>query len=375
MKYRLLPGAGLEISALSFGCMRFPTLSDERVDEDQSIALINRAIELGVNYFDTAYPYHQGVSEKILGKALGRRRPDVLVATKLPTWAVESVDDCERFLEKQLKRLDTSYLDFYLFHGLNHEIWPRMKALGAVEFMEKAVADGRVRRIGFSFHDDSQFFRPIVDDFNWAMCQIQYNYSDRDYQAGTAGLRYAASKGLGVVVMEPLRGGTLVSRIPEEIEVLWRRAVTRRSPAEWALRWLWGHPPITTVLSSMRTQAELLENAALTDDCDGALLSSEDLALIDRVAETYRSMFKVACTSCGYCMPCPQGIHIAENFKLYNDLTLFKAYENSRMAYNYWLPAEQRASNCTQCGQCEELCPQHLRVGELLKEVHTALAE
>jgi uncharacterized protein len=373
MRYRKLPGRDLEISALSFGCMRLP-MNGKIVDEDRSISLIRTALSLGVNYFDTAYPYHEGKSEGILGRGLRGQREEVYVTTKLPSWLVEKRDDCDRFLDEQLKRLDTHYLDFYLLHALNHDAWIRMKQLGGTEFLQSALKDGRIRGAGFSFHGEAADFREIVDGYDWDLAQIQYNYFDRDYQAGTAGLEYAASKRIGVVVMEPLRGGTLVSRIPERVQTLWNSAVPNRSPAEWALCWLWNKSEITTVLSSMNSHEQLAENALAVANNSIGSVSADELAMLDRVAEAYRELLKVDCTNCGYCLPCPQGVYIPEIFRLYNDMFLFGAVENSRLVYRMWVPAEQKPPYCTECGECEKVCPQHLKIGELLKEAHTALA-
>ena len=297
MLYRKLGETGCEVSILGFGCMRLPIKdSDQRtadrfdpkkfIDEEKAIQLIHYAKAQGINYFDTAYPYHGGKSEPLLGKALQGYREKVLIATKLPTWIVKGAEDFDKFLNEQLQRLATHYVDFYLLHGLGRETWTKMKELGALGFLDKILADGRARFVGFSFHDDVRIFKEIVDTYDWAVCQIQYNYLDRTYQAGQEGLEYAASKGLGVVIMEPLRGGRLAEQIPEKVQTIWDSAPEKRSPAEWALRWIWNHPQVSTALSGMNSMAQLRENLKIAGEGRANSLAPKDLALIDRVTET-----------------------------------------------------------------------------------------
>jgi uncharacterized protein len=382
MLYRKLGKSGREVSNLSFGCMRLPlrgsgtsggrpALTD--IDEAKSIELIRSAIDQGINYFDTAYPYHGGKSEPLLGKAVHGLRDKIMLATKLPTYMVQTPKSFDLLLEEQLRRLGTSYLDFYLIHALNANNWPKMKELGVLEFLDRIVAQGKARHVGFSFHDDPSLFRKIVDSYKWDMCQIQYNYLERDYQAGKEGLKYAASKGLGVVIMEPLRGGTLTNPIPAEVRAIWESAPKKRSPAEWALAWLWNQPEVGSVLSGMNSSEQLQENIRIAGEVTPYSLSSEELATIDRVAGTYRRLFKIGCTGCGYCLPCPQGVDIPMNFKLYNDVHLFHAIEASKMFYYEWMPASGRASNCIDCGACENLCPQRLSIMAELKNVRSEL--
>ena len=385
MLYRELGKTGRDVSILGFGCMRLPLKDgdarnpaerfdpNKSIDEEMAARLIHAAIDGGVNYFDTAYPYHNGKSEPFLGKALGSRRKNVLVATKLPAWMVKGKEDFDRFLDEQLQRLETDYLDFYLLHGLGRQTWSKMKELGALKFLDRMLADGRVRYAGFSFHDDVKVFREIVDAYDWSLCQIQYNYLDRNYQAGREGLEYAASKGMGVVVMEPLRGGRLAEQVPEEVQALWDSAPEKKSPAEWALRWVWNHPEVSTVLSGMNSPGQLEENMKIAGNARANSLSAEDLALVDRVTETYKKMLKIDCTACAYCMPCPQGVNIPQNFRLYNDVFMFPDPEINFLIYNRMLTPEQRAANCAECAECEEKCPQHLKISEELKKVHSTL--
>ncbi len=384
MLYRKLGKTGCDVSVLGFGCMRFPIVGgtsavdlfdpSRPIDEMAASEMIRYAVEHGINYFDTAYPYHGGQSEVFLGKHLKPYREKVFLATKLPVWLVQGGNDFERFLGEQLKRLETDCVDFYLLHGLNRQSWTRMKELGALDFLDKVLADGRIRYAGFSFHDDVKIFREIVDSRDWAMCQIQYNYFDEFYQAGKEGLRYAASKGIGAVIMEPLRGGKLTERIPEKIQKIWDSAPVKRTPAEWALRWVWDQREVSTALSGMSTVAQLIENIRIAEDAEAGTLSESELQIITQVREAYSEMLEVLCTRCAYCMPCPNGVNIPLNFSLYNDSFMFKDEDLNFMHYNQMLTPEQRASNCAECGECEEHCPQHINIPDELKKVHARLA-
>ena len=384
MLYRKLGKTDQSVSILGFGCMRLPIREgninsgdrfdpNKGIDEEKALRLIRYAIDQGVNYFDTAYPYHHGKSETMLGKAVKGYRDRVLLATKLPPWLVKRRDDFERLFNEQLNRLETPYLDVYLLHGLDRQRWIDMKELRALDFLDQIRSEGRARYVGFSFHDDVRLFKEIVDSYDWMLCQIQYNYLDENFQAGREGLTYAASKGLGVVVMEPLRGGKLAERIPEEVQTLWNSADQRRSPAAWGLRWVWNHPEVSTVLSGMNMMDQLKENIALADDGQPHSLSENELSIITQVKETYRKMAKIDCTGCAYCMPCEKGVNIPQNFKLYNDVFIFRNLEASALIYERMLSPEQRASNCAECGECEERCPQHLKIQDELKTVHQAL--
>jgi predicted aldo/keto reductase-like oxidoreductase len=384
MLYRKLGKNGPDVSVLGFGCMRLPILNatgnatdifdpNKPIDEEQATRMVDLAISGGINYFDTAYGYHGGQSETFLGKVLKGKREQLFLATKLPVWLVKKAEDFDRLLDEQLERLDTPYLDAYLLNALGRKQWDCMRELGVPGMLDKAREDGRIRRAGFSFHDDAHTFREIVDAYQWDICQIQYNYFDRDFQAGREGLLYAAAKGMGMIVMEPLRGGRLTERIPEDILALWDQAPVRRTPAEWAFRWVWNHPEVSLALSGMSDMSQLRENLRIAADARPESLSGEELAVVDQVTEIYRSKLKVPCTSCAYCLPCPHGVNIPMNFSLYNDTFMFKDADLSVMLYNHFLPADSRASGCTACGACEERCPQHIRIVEELKRVHAHL--
>ncbi|MCX5914071.1 MAG: aldo/keto reductase [Deltaproteobacteria bacterium] len=383
MLYRRLGKTGCDVSVLGFGCMRLPVRDAHKpadffdpakaIDEEKAANLIHYAIEQGVNYFDTAYVYHGGKSEPLLGKAVRGLRERVYLATKLPAWLIKGKEDFEKIFQEQLLRLGTDFVDFYLLHGLGRESWQKMKEMGALDFLERVKAEGKIRFAGFSFHDDTRTFKEIAGAYDWALCLIQHNYYDRNYQAGREGLEYAAARGIGVVIMEPLRGGKLAQRIPEEVQSLWDSSPSKRTPAEWALRWVWNHPGVSTVLSGMNSMEQLWENLRVAHEAVAHSLNPQELALVDRVTDAYRKLLRVNCTSCGYCLPCPRGVNIPHNFTLYNDLFAFQTPETSFMLYQRMTAPEQRAANCADCGECQEKCPQHIPIAREMKKVHEAL--
>jgi predicted aldo/keto reductase-like oxidoreductase len=372
-----------EGSALGFGCMRLPTIGGDHsnIDEDEAGGMLRYAIDQGVNYVDTAYPYHgrhrlegSGNSERFLGRVLkSGYRQKVKVATKLPCWAVESPDDFDKYLNEQLAKLQVDHIDFYLLHGLNETRWPKMRDLGFLKWAEGAIADGRVGNLGFSFHDKLPLFMEIVDAYDWTMCQIQYNFIDVENQAGTKGLKYAASKGLAVVVMEPLLGGRLANP-PDPIQELWDTATAKRMPVDWALQWLWNQPEVSVVLSGMSTMEQVEQNVASAAASGINTLTVEDLAIVDRVREKYQEICPIPCTQCRYCMPCPNGVNIPRNFKVYNEGAIYNAPDFARRAYG-WISEDARASACIQCQECEELCPQSILISEWMGRVHAVLGE
>lgn len=374
MLYREIPKTGDKLSVLGYGCMRFPQRNG-RIDEERTEKQIISAIERGVNYFDTAYIYHGGKSESILGKILEKGyRDKVKIATKLPPYMVHSYNDMEKVLNNQLRKLRTDRIDYYLMHALNNmDGWERLKNLGILEFLEKAKNEGKIINIGFSYHGDKEDFKRIVDDYPWDFCQIQYNYIDENLQAGKEGLEYASEKGLGVIIMEPLRGGSLVGRMPKEIQNIWDRSDIKRSPAEWALRWIWNHPQVNVVLSGMNDEAHIDENIRIAEEAYPNSLTEEELKLYKNVKAEYNRLMKVGCTGCSYCMPCPAGVDIPTCFSYYNSRFLFN---NKHTRYQYvgftgGLTGGKptRASLCVECGKCEKVCPQHLPIRKHLKEV------
>ena len=306
--------------------------------------MIRTAIDCGVNYIDSAYPYHRGNSEMFLGRALkDGYRERVKLATKMPCWQVKTADDFDRYLDEQLARLQTSSIDFYLLHGLRAERWQAVRDLGVREWAERKIAEGKIQHLGFSFHDSLEVFSQILDEYDgWAMCQIQYNYMDEQHQAGVRGLHLAAEKGMAVVVMEPLRGGLLAGPPPESVQALWASTPTQRTPAEWAFQWVWNQPEVSVALSGMSTMAQVQQNLASADRSALARLSESELALICQVRDQYRALTPIPCTDCKYCQPCPNNVAIPRIFDLYNTAIMYNAPDRARRAYEQWVREEER---------------------------------
>lgn len=376
MLYRKMPKNGDELSILGFGCMRLAVTADGAIDEERAKKQVRHAIDRGVNYVDTAWPYHMGKSEPFLGRALADGyREKVKIATKLPSWLIEGREDMDKFLKAQLEKLGTDHIDYYLVHGLSGLLWDKVEKLGSADFLDKAKADGRIINAGFSFHGTGEDFKRIVDGYDWDFCMIQYNFMDEKNQAGTEGLEYAASKGLGVFVMEPLLGGCLARSVPPAIEEIWNQAEEKRTPAEWALRWVWNRPDVTLVLSGMNEETQIEENLAIADRADPKSLTEAELRLVGKVAQKYRELIKVGCTGCGYCMPCPEGVDIPACFDAYNTLHMFGNVDGTKFQYAIQFSGILSggktgfASQCIECGQCMEKCPQNLKIPDLLGNV------
>lgn len=381
MKYRRFGKLDFEVSALGFGCMRLPMLRGDNgnppkatdIDEPESIRMIRHAIDEGVNYVDTAYVYHGGRSEVVLGKALlDGYREKVKIATKLPLQHVKESKDLDRILNEQLEKLQTGHIDFYLLHGLHRGAWEKAKEFRVTDWAEKAIADGRIRHLGFSFHDSFSVLKKIIDAYdNWAFCQIQYNILDTTQQAGTRGLRYAASKGLAVVIMEPLLGGKLVNP-QESIQAAWKRSSKEHKPADWCLQWLWDQPEISLVLSGMTEMEQLTENLSSADASEIGALSGEEMKVIGQVQRKYEEAGDIPCTGCEYCLPCQNNVSIPRIFKIFNRKVALNELKGNSFAY-VGLPAEVKADNCLFCFECEDKCPQKIPISAWLDQLHDYL--
>jgi predicted aldo/keto reductase-like oxidoreductase len=356
--------------------MRLPTSGGhEHIDEAEAARMLHYAIEHGVNYIDTAYPYHGGNSEPFVGRFLQQSgyRERVRLATKMPSWKIEEAGDFDRYLGEQLESLRTDHIDFYLLHALKEEWWHKLRGLGVLEWSEGARSDGRIGQLGFSFHDKYPIFKEIIDAYDWAFCQIQYNYMDIDNQAGTQGLEYAAAEGIAVVIMEPLLGGRLVAP-PEPIQQIWSRAPLKRTPADWALQWLWNRPEVAVVLSGMSSMSQVEENVASADASGIGTLRDQELAIVGQVRERYRTLCPIPCTQCGYCMACPHGVDIPENFRIYNQGPMYDKVDHARQSYGF-LDEHKRASACVACLECEDKCPQSIPISEWMVHVEEVLGE
>ncbi len=375
MLYRKIPSTGDNISLLGYGCMRLPQKGG-RIDEPRAVSQLRGAIDRGVNYIDTAMPYHGGQSEVFLGKAglTDGYREKIKLATKLPQWQVKSREEMDSLLDKQLKKLKTDRIDYYLIHAIDGPAWSRLKLLGIEHFIDKAKKEGKIINSGFSYHGSMGDFNGIVDDYPWDIAQIQYNILDENNQAGKQGLEYAASRGLGVIVMEPLRGGQLVKKIPSEVTSLWDSLPEKRTPADWALRWIWNHKEVSCILSGMNDESHIDENIRIASECKAGVLDKEVLDTVVRVKESYSRLMKVGCTGCRYCLPCPAGIDIPYVFEQYNNLKMFDNRLETRFLYagragGIMGGKTSWASGCINCGKCESHCPQDLPIPALMKDV------
>lgn len=376
MQYRKFGQLDFKVSALGFGCMRLPTLGKyEAIDEPLAVEMIRTAIDHGVNYLDSAHGYHGGNSERLIAKALdGGRRDKVRVATKMPTWAVKSPADFDRFFEESCERLQTDRIDFYLLHNLQAGFWANVRDKGVLAWLDKKLAEGRIGATGFSFHDNFDVLKEVLAAYpHWTVCQVQYNFACEDVQAGTAGVIYAADKGLAVVVMEPLFGGTLANP-PPAVRARWD--ASGRDPADVALRWLWDMPEVATVLSGMSTLDQVKRNLASAAESGVGKLAPDEHELVAAVREAYKGLAAVPCTACGYCVPCPNGVAIPQNFMLLNQVRMHGGGVAGLNRNLYaQMPKDKRADACVGCHKCEERCPQHIAISDWLARVHLAMTE
>lgn len=374
MKYRSLDHLQWKPSALGFGAMRLPTIGGDRtnIDESRAIHMMRHAFDHGVNYVDSAYPYHGGNSEIIVGKALlDGYRDKVKLATKMPVRMLEAKRDLDAIFTQQLTKLQTNHIDFYLFHGLNRDRWQKILDLQALDWAENKITNGQIEYLGFSFHGDFSAFKTIIDEYSgWTFCQIHYNYIDNQYQAGERGLKYAASKGLGVVIMEPLQGGNLTVSPPSEIQTLWDQASNKRSLAEWGLLWLWNQPEVSLVLSGMSTMTHVKENLESANRSGVNCLTENELQLFSQIRVRHQQYGFIGCTGCQYCLPCPQNVAIPEILFAYNQFYRYRGasaqQESIIKSYREQIAHNQGPSNCVQCNSCLQKCPQELPIPQLL---------
>jgi predicted aldo/keto reductase-like oxidoreductase len=368
-----MPRIKEQLSVLGFGTMRLPLSGDGQIDEPAAERMIRSAIDNGVNYIDTARPYHGGKSEPFTGKALKGLRDKVLLATKLPCWLVKTRREMDTHLEEQLTQLQTDHIDVYLLHSLKSMTWTHMLELGALDFLQKARDAGKIRYIAFSFHDGIDLFKSIVDAFPWDACQIQFNMLDESYQAGREGMLYAAERDIGVIAMEPLRGGNLTPPLPKELEPM-ARAIGYTAPtlADIALRWVWNHPEISVVLSGMTAPEHVTRNIESASRALPNSLTQQELDFVQAVRNFFVSRMRVPCTYCAYCKPCPHGVDIPQCFANYNTASMADAWDVQKASYHYLLDPSRgakKASACVECNACLPKCPQHIPIPEKLKEV------
>ena len=356
---------GEKLSILGLGCMRLPTVAG-KVDYKKAKAMIDFAIENGVNYFDTAYIYHGGQSEAVLGRALEGQRDKVNIATKLPQYLVRKREQIDKYFDTQLERLKTTYIDYYLMHMMRSLAdWERLVECGIVEWIADKKEKGIIRNIGFSFHGAQEEFIKLVDAYEWDFCQIQYNYLDEGTQAGKVGLEYAHSKGLPLIIMEPLLGGQLARKQTADIEKVFAGAKVKRSNAEWGLRWVWNHIEVKCVLSGMSNMEQLSENINIASVAEANSLTDSELEIFEKVKKINSAKRKIPCTGCHYCMPCPKNVDIPGNFYDYNnlDITRFSG-KMKHLGFKSGITggAGSGANKCIACRKCVVHCPQGIDI-------------
>lgn len=366
MEYREFEKLGVSPSLLGFGCMRFPLLDNGKIDEVEAERMIDHAIKSGVTYIDTAYPYHEGDSEPFVGKVLKKyNRNQFYLATKLPIWEVKSKEDVRTIFEAQLKRLDVEYVDFYLLHALDKEKWQTVIDLDIIHICEELREEGKIKHLGFSFHDEFDVFKEIINYHKWDFCQLQLNYLDMDIQAGEKGVHLANQLEIPIIVMEPIKGGTLAS-LPQEVGSLFTDYDKSSSLSSWALRYVANLPGIKVILSGMSTFEQLEDNLKTFNHYKP--LTTKEAALIEKVKETLKSRTQNGCTGCAYCMPCPFDVHIPNNFRYWNMMYISGNEEMYKKKYSI-MDEKSKASQCQECGLCEKMCPQHILIREDLKKV------
>lgn len=371
MEKRKLEKLGIETSLLGYGCMRFPVTADGKIDEPEAEKLLKKAIAEGVNYLDTAYPYHDGESERFVGKVLKQYdRSSLYLATKLPLWEVKALADVDRIFNEQLEKLQTEYIDFYLMHAVNKERWDEMLSLGVVKRLEELKEEGKIKYLGFSFHDSYEAFEEILNYRDWDFCQIQLNYMDTEEQAGMKGYELTAQKQVPLVIMEPVKGGSLANFAPD-IADRFHALKADASIASFALRFVGSLPNVKVVLSGMSTMEQVEDNLKTFSNFEP--LSDKEQAEIKDIVKTLRSRVQNGCTGCNYCMPCPAGVNIPRNFRIWNTYHMYQNYNMVKHAWENDLGEAAQAKNCIKCGKCEKACPQKLSIREDLEKVQADL--
>ncbi len=373
MNKRKLKNTNIEVSTLGFGAMRLPLLDpkdNSSIDEKEAFKMIRYAIDNGVNYIDTAYPYHGGRSEIFIGKVLkDGYREKVYLTTKLPCGNIKCYEDFSKIFEEQLKKLDVKYFDIYLLHAMNKKSWSKVHKLGVLDFLDGLKEQGKIKQVGFSFHDNYEVFTEIIDSYDWDVCQIQFNYFDSEAKDM---LDYATDKGINVIVMEPLRGGALVNDLPEEITALFNNATTKRSPAEWGFRWVYNHEKVKLILSGMSTMEQVVENLNTFDKATANSMTEEEKVMMEQVTKIFKDKILVPCTSCQYCMPCPHGVRIPLMFATYNNYSMFGKSDKYKNQYQEWAKKDKdrfTADVCVGCRICEEKCPQNIIISERMVDI------
>lgn len=367
MEYREMKNTGIKPSLLGFGCMRFPLLENGKIDRSKAEEMMDTAIRAGVTYIDTAYPYHEQESELFVGEVLKKyKRDSYLLATKCSLWYIETPEDTVKMFENQLNRLQVQYFDFYLIHSLSKELWDKALKLGVLDYLLEMKKQGRIRQLGFSFHDEFEVFEEIIRYTDWDFCQIQLNYIDTEIQAGMKGYHLAEELGIPLVVMEPIKGGTL-AKLSDDMEAKFKNVNPQRSLSSWALRWVASLDNVKVILSGMTTMEHVEDN--LNTFNNFKMLSWDEQNTVKEVADMIHDRKKNGCTGCNYCMPCPYGVNIPRNFRIWNDLGVFGDEKKAKARYFTHCPPEQRSDMCQWCGACEPMCPQNIPIREDLKKM------
>ena len=379
MKFREFNGFDVKASVLGFGAMRLPIIDGDysKIDEPEAIKMIRHAIENGVNYIDTAYPYHSEKGEAFVGKALkDGYRDKVYLTTKLPVSRLKEKGDMERIFSDQMKKLDVEYLDFYLLHAVNRNSWENCKKLGVLDFVDNLKKQGKVKYVGFSFHDSPDVFKEVADAYDWDLIQLQFNYADTKVQAGMGSFNYAIEKGFNIAIMEPLKGGTLANNLSDDLKEHFEENGRDRSPVEWAFRWLYNFPEVKIILSGMSTMEQVEDNLRIFDNAEPDCMDAGELKVIEGAMKILDNSRAVPCTDCIYCSPCPYGVNIPRMFNIYNTYTDFGMKWRPVKTYKLWREREEErftADLCTKCGVCLEKCPQKIAIPDRLEELDAIL--